>query len=1474
MSKTDRRTDTPAQHGRQGPAEALASIPEALDRLEQGLSIFDGDLRLTYFNRAFVELLEFPEGLVVVGVPFEDLIRYNAERGEYGDGDVDILVEERVHRARNTAPHRLQRERPNGRIINIEGFPLDGGGFVTTYMDVTARVHAERRSEQAESALRRANTRTIEAIEAFPDAFALYDAEDRLVLCNEKYREFYSATAEAITPGKSFEELLRYGLERGEYQEAIGREEDWLAERMTRHRDLDGAFEQKLANGRWLLVRERKTRDGETVGVCTDITELKATEAALRQSEERFRDFAESASDWLWECGPDLRFTYLSEQFEAHSGVPASMVIGKTREEFGKPDDSDETWTAHLADLRARRPFRDFRYRSETPDGSPICFRISGVPVFDDNDAFMGYRGTGTNVVAQVLAEQQVEQAQQLLRDAIESVADGFALFDADDRLVLFNDNYRAALSVVEDLLVPGTPFETIFRALVERGNVRAPGWRMDEWIEARLEEHRAGCTTRTFETPDGRWIDVHEYPTRDGGRALIRADVTDRRQAELALLQSQKSLANAQRIASLGNWDLTVVTSEFAWSDEIYRICGLERGGARPTYDMLLDMVHPGDRATVRRALDESIHNSRTLNIDHRIVCADGSERLVHQQGEVTYAVDGTPLRMAGTMQDITARKQAESALHEANERFRLAFRTSPDAMTISRAEDGLYVDVNEGFTALTGYTRREVVGRSALDIGFWTDPGKRRQLIARLRREGRLVNEEIVLRDREGTEKTALFSGRIMTLNGEPHIFAVTKDITAIKRAADDVRKLSRAIEQAPSAVIITDTDGIIEYVNPRFSEMTGYAAEEAIGRTPRILRSDSTDDTLYENMWSTLHAGGIWNGEFRNRRNDGSSYWCGSIISPIKNPSGEVTHFVGVQEDITHRKEAEKKLRDSEERFRQLIESSVLGIVIDQRGRPVFANKTYVSIFGFDDPEDIVAMPALDGLYAPASLARVKQYRVARARGDHAPTEYEFQGVKRDGSLIWVQTHVHTIVWNGEPAVQSTVVDITLRKLYEEKLRYQANFDQITDLPNRVLALDRLKGALSSTRRHGHKVGLLFMDIDHFKKINDTHGHATGDRFLAQAAERIVECVREEDTVARLSGDEFAVVLPDIRSARDTEPVAHKILDAFSRPFILDGQEAFVGSSIGIALGPDDGDDPELLLRNADAAMYEAKEQGRHTFRYFTRELNERAVERVRIEARMRRGLDADAFEIHYQPLVEVRSGLIIGAEALVRWNDPELGAVSPEKFVPLAEDSGLIVPLGRWVLDTACKQMRAWHAEGLDHLRLTVNVSARQFRGSALVEAVAEALTDNGLPADSLELEITEGLLMDDIPETHATLHGLDRRGIRLAVDDFGTGYSSLSYLKRFPVDTLKIDKAFIRDVANDPDDVTLVEAIIAMARRLNLQVIAEGVETSDQLAFLRAQQCELAQGYLFSRPLTADAFGVLVREATVVRSAIG
>jgi diguanylate cyclase (GGDEF)-like protein len=471
----------------------------------------------------------------------------------------------------------------------------------------------------------------------------------------------------------------------------------------------------------------------------------------------------------------------------------------------------------------------------------------------------------------------------------------------------------------------------------------------------------------------------------------------------------------------------------------------------------------------------------------------------------------------------------------------------------------------------------------------------------------------------------------------------------------------------------------------------------------------------------------------------------------------------------------------------------------------------------------------------------------------RGDLSSSQYEMRGVRKDGRIIWLHTQTKAIPWNGGLATQWMVVDITLRKLYEDRLVFQANYDPVTELPNRMLALDRLTTAIISARRRRSKVAVLFIDVDHFKKVNDTLGHNVGDQFLRQVGQQLRDAVREDDIVARLGGDEFIVVLPDIRKRTDAARVASKIVATMARPFLLDEQEAFVTVSIGVAVYPDDGEDADGLMRHADAAMYLAKDEGRGTARFFSAKLRERDHNRIRLEAALRHALDRGQLSLYYQPLVDIASGRIIGAEALLRWFSPVFGQINPDEFIRLAEDTGLIMPIGAWVLTTGCREMKRWCDAGFESISLSVNVSSRQFRGTSLIQAVSDALALNDLRPQQLELEITESLLMDHLGDIRSTIGRLQRCGVRLAVDDFGTGYSSLSYLNRFPLDTLKIDRSFTRGMLTDAGQATLVDALIVLAHRLDLRVIAEGVETPEQLEFLRARGCDVAQGYLFSRP---------------------
>lgn len=471
-----------------------------------------------------------------------------------------------------------------------------------------------------------------------------------------------------------------------------------------------------------------------------------------------------------------------------------------------------------------------------------------------------------------------------------------------------------------------------------------------------------------------------------------------------------------------------------------------------------------------------------------------------------------------------------------------------------------------------------------------------------------------------------------------------------------------------------------------------------------------------------------------------------------------------------------------------------------------------------------------------------------------------------IRRDGLESAIEDSAAPIHDRAGRVIGAVIVfhDVSAARAMSLQMTYSAQHDTVTDLPNRVLLNDRISQAISLARRQRRPLAVLFMDLDRFKNINDSLGHAAGDAVLQSVAKRLLASIRRSDTVSRRGGDEFVILLSEVTHPQDAATSARQILHSLGAPHPVGGQDLHVLASIGISLYPQDGEDAETLIKNADTAMYHAKESGRNAFRFFNQEMNLKAVDRQLIENTLGRAVERNEFFLHFQPKVDLGSGEIAGAEALIRWQHPERGLILPAEFIPIAEECGLIVQIGRWVLSEACKQARAWQDAGLPFKRVSVNVSAVEFRDKRFVEGVRAILAQTGLKPRYLDLELTEGVLMDDVASTTHVLQALKRMGIHLAVDDFGTGYSSLSYLRQFPIDVLKIDQSFIHQISGNPYDSAIVSAIIDMGRSLNHRVIAEGIETQEQLNFLQAHGCSEGQGYFFSRPVPADQFAHILQ----------
>jgi diguanylate cyclase (GGDEF)-like protein/PAS domain S-box-containing protein len=960
-----------------------------------------------------------------------------------------------------------------------------------------------------------------------------------------------------------------------------------------------------------------------------------------------------------------------------------------------------------------------------------------------------------------------------------------------------------------------------------------------------------------------GRWLQgAFDLPTLLG-KVLATATTAIAAEKGSVLLWDERNASLRVRVTR-GYRDPRVVDSRFPVTSGVAAAAARAREGV-----LVSDAWQPGLRyegeveemRAVRSALAVPLIKAESLL---GVLCLDSDRPGAFTRHDLDLllpfaAQAAAAVYDAGLLQRVAASEQ----------RFATAFRASPMATVISSLENGRYLDANDRFLELVGRRREEVLGRGSLDIGLFVDVADRERLLALFHQQGVLRDEEARLRTGSGAEKEVEISAERIEIEGQPCALSSIRDVTESRRIAAALREATQfareILASAAEGIVVCDRELRVLLWNQAMASLTGRGESGVLGRGLFEALPGLPTAELEPLLQRALQGETLSSPDLPlNADVPGRAAWVSARCGPHRN-ADLISGVVITVRDVTERQRAEERLKGTVSVLRSILESTADGLlVVDHAGRVVSYNQRYAQLWRVPAPilaegrDDALLAHALDQLRHPeAFMARVRELYA------HPEAEARDTVLFEDGRVF--ETYSAPQLLDGRPAGRVfSFRDVTERRRAEERIEYQAYHDAVTGLPNRLLLRDRLTQELGRTHRRKEQVAVMFLDLDHFKLVNDSLGHAMGDRLLQELAGRLSACVRDDDTVARMGGDEFTLVFGAIARPEDAARMAEKILEAVGRPFSLDGHELHVTCSLGIALFPGDGVDPDALLKSADAAMYRAKEQGRNTYQLCAPGMNDRALRRMSLEGALRRAVERDEFVLHYQPLVEVVSGRVAGVEALLRWRHPERGLVLPDEFVPVAEENRLILPIGAWALGAACRDLRAWHQDGFPGLRMSVNLSARQFQQAGLVAAVREALAGAGLEARFLELEITESIAMSNVAWTAEALRALRALGIRISIDDFGTGQSSLSYLKHFPLSTLKIDRSFVRDIALDPEDEAIASAVIALAHTLGLSVIAEGVETQEQLTFLRRAGCEEFQGFLFSAPVPAEALPGMLR----------
>lgn len=1000
---------------------------------------------------------------------------------------------------------------------------------------------------------------------------------------------------------------------------------------------------------------------------------------------------------------------------------------------------------------------------------------------------------------------------------------------------------------------------------------------------------------------PGNRIVEMSFHPiVVDGvttGLSMFGKDVTERNQRERQLREDAQFLKETQRIGALGSYVLDFQTGLWTGSEFLDEMFGID-GASMHTVEQWLALIHPDHRAQMAEYLhSEVVGKGKTFNKEYRIVRAsDGQERWLHGLGQLEFDGNGRLLKMRGLIKDITASKQAEIELMESEQRYRATFEQAAVGI-VHVSIEGRILRCNARFAQIIGYPPEEIPGMVLRDITVEEDVP---------------ANEAVWMRVASGASTSATWEKRYRRKDGSItwarvttsrqhdtqgcalHLISLVEDINALKEAGEKLEAVQRALglsearyrtafQTSIDAININRlSDGTYIECNPAFLGIVGFERDEVIGHTSVELGLWADFRDRLAMVDAVKRNGSCRDMEARFRKKNGEVFW-GLMSASILEIDG-VPCVLTITRDISAAKAAEERLaaanqavRVSEARYRTVFQTSIDPITISRSDNREYldVNQAFLALMGFERSE-VIGRTSLELNIWTDTRDFDKLAEILDSSAECRDVEIKFR--KKNGETVWGMLSASLVEIDGLPCVLAIARDVSNAKAAEDEIRSLAFYDPLTGLPNRRLLLERLRQSLAGGNRAGRMRALLFVDLDNFKTLNDTLGHQTGDLLLQEAARRLTACVRDTDTVGRLGGDEFVLMLENLSelpedAAAQAKAVGEKILSAVTRPYLLDGRECRSSASVGISVYGSRKENSSEVLQQADIAMYQAKAAGRNTLRFFAPALQAAVNSRAALEEDLRQAIRNCEFELYFQPQID--RNRMVGAEALIRWNHPKRGMLAPGEFIAQAEETGLIIPIGKWVLETACRLIAAWaERRQTAHLSIAVNISARQFRQPDFVEQVLTALHGAGANPGRLKLELTESMLLENIEEVIGKMTELKTHGLRFSLDDFGTGYSSLAYLKRLPLDQLKIDRSFIRDILLEESSAAIAQTIISLSRAMGLPVLAEGVETDEQREFLNRQGCHAFQGFLFGKPVPLEEFKRLWLPSTKASALVG